>query len=92
MTSSGVEPFNDDLRISLRISSQNEPNPIPLYNHEILASYDLFADRKLNKCKEIVKLFNGNQLAEKYLQIEYEYQSVMNKVELPMTNIHQDYL
>lgn len=73
MTSSGVDPFKDDPRISLRISSQKEPKTIPVYNHDILASYDLFADKKLNKCKEIVKLFDGNQLAEKYLQIEYEY-------------------
>ena len=47
---------------------------------------------KLKRCDEIVKEYDVDQLVEKYLQIEHEYQTVMTQVELPMTNIHKEFL
>jgi hypothetical protein len=49
----------------------------PEYNEGILPCFDLMSS-KLKRCDEIVKEYDVSQLIEKYLQIEHEYQTVMN--------------
>lgn len=57
-----------------------------------MACFDLDSGKKFNKCTEIIKIYDFNQLVEKYLQIEQEYLSIINQIEMPMTNIHQEFL